>query len=266
MLSSRHRRAGDPNSHALKLAASFAFAAGGAFGGAGCATPGPLHVYSFAGAPDAPIHDHGDGRVAEVPGFVREGESVVAFTYDPFTDHFFLALMPGNVIRVVDRPARAIKREFTLPEPAPITLCDLAVKPRTGHLFLLDASASRIVELTRLGEFVRHISLPLTRDRAAGIAYDAARDRLLVLHAAESVRPTVTTFDLEGRPVRVHNLDRSVIGPIAFDSEARELYAAMSPVMQASIGVFDEQGHFLRWAAGPGNFVDLGPRSFIRVF
>src|SRR5476649_2756664 len=85
---------------------------GGAFGGAGCATPGALHVYSLASAAHETVHDTGPEGATDVPSFIAPDEILTGLAYDPFTDHFFLRLAPGNHFRVVDRPARTIKREF----------------------------------------------------------------------------------------------------------------------------------------------------------
>ena len=66
---------------------------------AGCATPGPLHRYSTSADSPAEIHDAGsDGTTASVPSFLAVGEHLVGFAYDPFTDHFFLRLAPGDLI------------------------------------------------------------------------------------------------------------------------------------------------------------------------
>src|SRR5471032_2047214 len=121
-----------------------------ALGGGGCATPGPLHVYSLA-SPTAPdIADRGPEPALDVPSFLAAGETVTGFAYDPFTDHFFLRLAPGNRIRVVDRPARAVKREFVVSGLPATGGGDLAVRPRDGHIFLVHPTEPMVIELTRL--------------------------------------------------------------------------------------------------------------------
>src|ERR1700690_1398515 len=87
-----------------------------AFGGAGCATPGALHVYSLASTAHETVRDTGPEGAVDMPSFVAPNEILMGLAYDPFTDHFFLRLAPGNHFRVVDRPARAIKREFNVAE------------------------------------------------------------------------------------------------------------------------------------------------------
>lgn len=229
---------------------------------AGCATPGQLHVYLLPSATAPVVKDSAPGSAAEVPSFLEPGEEVTGFAYDPFTDHFFLRLSPGNRIRVVDRPAQAVKREFDVDRLPADGGGDLAVKPRTGHLFLLHAHEPRVSELTRLGKWVRTLPLDGLTAPAAGIAYDAAHDQLLVLERGRSA--TVTTFDLDGRRLGAVTLEHEVGPSLAFDSDAREFYAPLAAT-PGEMGVFDEQGR-LRRKMGMGLLIDVGPRSFVRVF
>jgi hypothetical protein len=229
----------------------------------GCATPGELHLYSLPAA-STNIHDRGGERPAEVPSFLEAGDQLTGFAYDPFTDHFFLRLAPGNTIRVVDRPARAIKREFAIEGiPAEGPGGDLAVRPRDGHLFLLHPRESTVFETTRLGKLLRSIPLRDTTGLPTGIAYDAGENRLLVL-APDRHRVTAHAID-DGRKVRELALDRAVGGSLAFDAEKREFHAPLAD-SPGNVGVFDLDGKFLRQIAAPGNFLDVGPRSFVRVF
>lgn len=229
---------------------------------AGCATPGQLHVYFLPSATAPAVTDSASGRATEVPSFLAPGEEITGFAYDPFTDHFFLRLAPGNRIRVVDRPAQAVKREFDVERLPADGGGDLAVKPRTGHLFLLHAHEPHVSELTRLGKWVRTLPLDGLTTPAAGIAFDAAHDHLLVLERGP--RATVTTFDLDGRRLRAVTLERAVGPSLAFDAQAREFYAPLAAT-PGEMGVFDEQGR-LRRKAGKGVLIDVGPRSFVRVF
>ena len=236
-----------------KLAATVTFAVGLA----GCATPGPLHTYTVAAGAPTVVQDGSAGTARDIPSFLAVGESLVGFAYDPFTDHFFLRLAPGNRIRVVDRPARAIKREFDIPIDG---AGDLAVRPRDGHMFLLGAETGRVTETTRLGQLVR--TLPLGEAILAGIAFDSARDHILTLDAnGRSVR----THDLEGKLRSQVTLEQPASNGLAFDAEKRELYAPLRG-RAGEIGIFAETGRFLRVAPTRGEFVDVGPRSFIRVF
>jgi uncharacterized protein YjiK len=238
-------------------------AAGAWLGFSGCATPGPLHLYSLPPG-SKNIHDQGNGQTAEVPSFLEAGDRLTGFAYDPFTDHFFLRLAPGNAIRVVDRPARKIKREFTIDGiPAEGAGGDLALRPRDGHLFLLHPREALVLETTRLGKFLRSIPLGDTAGLPLGIAYDAGENRLLVL-APDRHRITVHAVD-DGRKIRDLALDRAVGPSLAFDAEKREFHAPLAD-SPGHVGVFDAYGKFLRQAAAPGNFVDVGQRSFVRVF
>jgi hypothetical protein len=232
---------------------------------AGCATPGPLHVYTLAADGSAAIRDTGDaGAEVELRSFIEPGERLTGFAYDPFTDHFFLRLAPGNRIRVVDRPARAIKRELALDAAPADGGGDLAVKPRSGHLFLLCALKPEVIEFSRLGGFVRTFALADLSAPPIGIAYDAAQDRLLVASHDPAGRVEISRYDFTGRRLGHFTLERDIGPSLAFDAEKRELYAPLA--QEPAIGVFDETGKLVRTVPTPARFIDVGPRSFIRVF
>lgn len=235
-----------------------------ACGGGGCATPGPLHVYTIGSTQQTTVRDvAGDAPAADVPDFLDADETITGLAYDPFTDHFFLRLAPGNRIRVVDRPARAVKREFEA-EGAPATGGgDLTVRPRDGHIFLTHPSEPALIELNRFGKLVRSIPLAAPAGPPAGVALDSAHDQLLVLTGDSASR--VTVHDLEGRLVATIALDRPVAaGALGYDAERRELYA---PLLDGgAVGVFGEDGRLRRALAFPAKFLDVGPRSFLRMF
>jgi len=107
-----------------------------ALGGGGCATPGTLHVYTVDHEKPATVARRPWRTTPlEVPSFIKEGERLTGFAYDPFTDHFFLRLAPGDRMRVVDRPARAVKREFAIGTDPASRGGDMAVRPaRRAHL------------------------------------------------------------------------------------------------------------------------------------
>ncbi len=226
---------------------------------AGCATPGVLHVYSLAPGEHATVHDAGGPAPAEVPSFLDAADELTGFAYDPYTDHFFLRLAPGNRIRVVDRPARAIKREFEIAGAPTSGGGDLAVKPLSGHLFLLHPTEPAVIETTRLGELVRTIALADLATPAVGIAYDANEDQLLVL-ARDGKK--ILRYTLAGEPRGQFTLERAVGPALGFDSVQREVYAPVAD----GIGVFGEDGTLRRTLPGAAPTVDVGPRSFIRVF
>ena len=229
---------------------------------AGCATPGPLHRYAFApGQPDR-VADLGPAGAAEVPSLLAPGERVTGLAYDPFTDHLFLRLAPGDRIRVVDRPDRSLKRELELAGAG--TGGDLAVRPRNGHLFLLSGAAGEVAEHTRLGRPVGRFSLEGVTAAPRGLAYDAGRDELVVLAADGR---TVSRHDLGGRRRGELRLAAAAAGPLACDGETGELHAVLAEG-GGEVGVFGPDGAQRRtWpGGGPGALIDLGPRSFLRVF
>lgn len=229
----------------------------------GCATRGPLHVYTLAAGGDRPVLDLGASANAEVPSFLEDEDRVTGFAYDPYTDHFFLRLAPGNRIRVVDRPARAIKRELEI-KGAPEGAGDLAVRPRDGYIYMLGPKPGRLPYCTRLGKYLGELTLEGAVPNATGLAFDMVKDVLLVL-GEEGRR--VTAHDLTGKKVAEVKLDRRAGPALAFDSDQREYHAPL-PDRPGEIAVFDETGRFLRSTSAPAGspLIDVGPRSFIRVF
>lgn len=244
--------------------ALLAVLAGMAIGTAGCATAGPLHVYSLASTKPETVQDNGPEGPGTIASFVTAGETLTGFAYDPFTDHFFLRLAPGNRIRVVDRPARKVKREFTV-AALPVTGGgDLAIRPRDGHVFALLPLDAAIVEFTRLGEFIRRIPLEGLPAVPFGIAYDLSHNQLLVLSGESPAR--VTTHSLDGhRMSSTITLDRKITpSSCAYDSDKNEIYAPFDA--GRSLGVFGEDGRLKRQLPASAIYVDVGPRSFLRLF
>ena len=237
----------------------FAPAAVALLGLVGCATPGPLHVYALATGEATSIVDSAGADSVELPSFLAPGETVTGFAFDPFTDHFFLRLAPGNRIRVVDRPARAVKREFTAEKLPATGGGDLAVRPRDGHLFFIVPSEAALVETDRFGKFIRKIVLP---DRAGGVACDIKNDELIVLYAAGR---TAARIDRTGKAVTPFPLSHPIASrALGYDSERREFYA---PLFEGKeIGVFSAHGQLQRTIPVSAKFLDVGPRSFLRMF
>lgn len=237
-----------------------------ALGGAGCSTPGPNHAYlgsraenpiidRLPGAPDAPIST-----------FLNEVSELYGIAYDPFTDHLFLRVLPGNYVRVIDRPAGKIKRSFSVPGLTP-GAGDLAIRSIDRHLFFVQPDRPELLETNLTGHTVRTITLEGMQGVPRGVAYDQKRDRLLILQ--DGPRACITTYDLAGKPVGSITLDRGVRPTsLAFDSVANEFYVPLSD--QPAVGVFNLQGRFLRHvdtASGQSHdYVDVGPRSLIRMF
>lgn len=228
----------------------------------GCATPGPLHRYAFTpGQPDR-VADLGPAGAGDVPSLLAPGERVAGLAYDPFTDHLFLRLAPGDRIRVVDRPARRLKRDLELADVPDGG--DLAVRPRNGHLFLLTGPTGEVAEHTRLGRPVRRFALEGVTEPPRGLAFDATRDELVALAADGR---TVSRHDLAGRRRGDVRLAAAAAGPLACDGETGELHAVLADPA-GEVGVFGPAGERRGgWTAGgPGVLIDLGPRSFLRVF
>jgi hypothetical protein len=250
------------------LVAGFAIVVASSF--TGCSTPGPNHAYIAA--------DHGadildiaaslpatEANVA-VPSFLFSVNTLYGVAYDPFTDHLFLRAGQGNFIRVVDRPARKIKRDFTVASlpPGP---GDLAIRSRDRHLFFVHPTEPVLVETNLEGRFIRTITLAALTAPPAGLAYDQNRDEFLVLLGGDLAR--VVTYDLQGKRLHAVALDRDVrLTTLAFDSVAREVYAPL--LTEPAIGIFNREGHLLRTlplaADQPRDRVDVGARSLLRLF
>lgn len=232
---------------------------------AACSTPGPAHLYSVADRATT-IHDVAltPDRSADTPSCLAAGDELLGFAYDPFTDHLFLRLAPGNHIRVVDRPARKIKLEFDLEGVDLRGGGDLAVCPRTGHIYFIDRSAATLVETTRFGKFVGRVTLAGRSQPAAAIAFDMRQEQLLVL---DGDGRAVSRFTRGGDLVGTLTLEDPVGRSLGYDADRRELYG-IARDHPNEVSVFDEQGRRVRTipiAAGD-TFLDVGPHSFFRMF
>ncbi|HVU32449.1 MAG TPA: hypothetical protein VHE61_03380 [Opitutaceae bacterium] len=240
-----------------------ALAAG--LGLAGCSTPGPLHLYSI-GPGATEVHDVAlaPDMARDVPDFLAPGDQLTGFAYDPFTDHFFLRLAPGDHIRVVDRPARKIKLEFDITGAPATGGGDLAVNPRTGHLYLVNPAGPELIVSTRLGKYLGQITLQGRTRPAMAVAFDPARDQLVVL---DPDHRTVERYAADGSFVGRIVLDQPVAASIAFDPVGNKLYAPLLDDADG-VGVFDGTGHLVRTLTlRPGDrFIDVGPHSFLRIF
>ncbi len=227
----------------------------------GCATPGLFHLYTSDSARPAAIVDSGGPEPVDVPTFLAPDETLTGLAYDPFTDHLFLRLAPGNLIRVIDRPARAVKRTYVV-AALPATMGgDLAVRPRDGRVFFAHPTSPALIQTDRFGEVRGTITLTTLTVPPEGVAYDTVTNRLLVLTSGQ----TLTTHLLDGTWISGVRLERPVSPhSLAYDSEAQELYAPLAPPV--AIGVFNLSGRLLRTVPTPATFLDLGPRSLLRLF
>lgn len=236
---------------------------------AGCSTPGPRHAYLYSPALGPTIRDidplSGNENTG-VPAYVDHGEHVLGMAYDPYTDHFFIRLFPGNHIRVIDRPAAAIKRSFRAPA-IPLGGRDLAIRSRDRHLFFTDPTAPAVFETDINGELEHYHKLEGLEAPAWGVAYDSLQDELLILPAQKSDR--LIRFSTTGTRLGELVFEVPVQGmSFAFDAEAREYFASLADA--SAIGVFDARGRLLRRLPRPSpereTFIDVGPRSLLRLF
>jgi hypothetical protein len=233
---------------------------------AGCATPGPTHVYLGGQSEDRIIDVLPGSPDAVVPTYLTSLNTLYGIAYDPFTDHLFLRVFPGDFIRVIDRPARKIKRSFFV-EELPPGRGDLAIRSRDRHLFFAHPSEPSIIETTLHGKFVRSITLENLQGPVAGIAYDQKLDRLLILKGGDLAH--IGTYDLQGKRLAGVALDHNVtLESLAYDSAAAEYYVPLSD--HAGIGIFNAEGHLIRTLTSqdphPQDFVDVGQRSLVRMF
>ena len=233
----------------------------------GCATPGPNHTYVASIAQNPVMDLHPDSPTVAVPTYLTAASTLYGIAYDPFTDHLFLRVSPGNFIRVIDRPARKIKRSFSV-GGLPAGGGDLAIRSSDRHLFFAHPTLPAVVESTLYGQFVRTLTLEALKGPPAGVAYDQKQDRLFILPKGEPAQ--ISTYDLTGKPIASITLNRSVSQTsLAYDSAAREFYLRLQE--EPAIGVFNHQGYWLRSLPLPatdplGDFIDVGARSLIRMF
>ncbi len=257
------RRASSPRVARL---AALAALAGSALAFAGCSTPGPTHVY-LASLAEHPIIDRGPGLPdVEISTHLIAVNDLYGMAYDPFTDHLFLRIFPGNYVHVVDRPARAPKRAFAVPD-LPEGPGDLAIRSSDRNLFFAHPTLPALLETTLYGRTVRTVTLEHLAGPPAGVAYDQIKNRLLILpsHAAQRI----TLHDLAGQHIGEVILDHAVRPvSLAYDSNAAEFYAPLRD--RPAVGVFDSNGRLQRTLPHPDgrphDFIDVGPRSLIRMF
>lgn len=236
----------------------------------GCSTPGVAHAYLYSpAAGETTVRDIDPltgAELAQIPAFANESEQVLGLAYDPYTDHLYLRIFPGNVVRVVDRPANRVKRVTVAPS-LPLGGHDLAIRSRDRHLFFTDPNSPALIETELYGELENYIRLHGLDAPVWGVAYDAVADELLILPDQTSDR--VLRYNLTGHPVGELPLEHAVQGAsLAYDSVDRLYYASLAD--GSAIGVFDLKGRLLRRLPRPAAerevFIDIGPRSLLRLF
>lgn len=255
----------------LVLALAAPLLAGAALTLGGCSTAGPSHAYVFSPARPETVADLDPASGVErasVPAYLGPEENVIAFAYDPYTDHFFFRIFPGNYVRVVDRPARRVKRDF-LAEGVSVGGRDFAIRSRDRHFFFSDPLRPALIETNVEGKFVRVVELAGLTAPVHGVAHDLARDELLVLPEARGAR--LLRYTPDGALVSEIALAAPVDGlSLGFDSDQRAAFARLAD--EPAIGAFDERGALLRRLPLPAGadaqkvFIDLGPRSLLRLF
>jgi len=241
---------------------------------AGCATPGPTHVY-LAGPEAGPIWDRpaeAPHEAVALPGFVAAGERVVGLAYDYNTDYLWLRVMPGDLLRVVNRPARRVEAEHAA-ATGDVALdagsLDLAIRSADRRVFAVAGDGLTVVVFHRQGHRLRSFAPGGgTADaRIGGLAYDQTQDRLLVLWHDEAGRAWVAWDDRTGGmqykvelppEVRPHTL--------GFDDNARHLLVPLAE--ERGLGRFDTDGRKVgREDLPPGDWaIDAGQRSLLRLF
>ena len=81
---------------------------------------------------------------------------------------------------------------------------DPEIDPVTGHIFLLDGSARKLVELTETGAFISATTLPSAILDAEALAYDPIRDVFYI--GSGATRGTIFQTDREGHILATINL------------------------------------------------------------
>lgn len=228
-----------------------------------------MHAYLFAPHLGETVRDVDAVTGAEItalPSYNQPLDEVHGLTYDPFTDHIFMRLQPGNRVRVLDRPAKAIKRSFSAPIEA-VGGRDLAIRSANRNIFFTHRSEPVLVETDLNGVLVRILKLEGLSGEVWGVALDPVRDEILVL--PESWGSEVRVFGMDGAARGRIALTEPVRGlSLAYDPDSEALFASLAD--GSAIGVFDRAGRLLRTLPRPAPglevFIDVGRRAALRLF
>lgn len=240
-----------------------------ALGLAGCSTPGPSHAYLYSPALGPTIRDINplDGaESSNVVAFVDGGEQVLGLAYEPYTDHLYIRIFPGNRIRVIDRPAGKVKREIHVPS-LPLGGHDFAIRSVDRHFFFTDPTAPALIEVDLAGNLEGYIKLEGLDQPVWGVAHDQVSGELLIL--ASETTDRIRRHGTDGALRSELKLERAVRGlSLAYDPVERLSFASLDD--GSAIGVFDDRGRLVRSLPRPDpsreTFIGIGPRSLLRLF
>lgn len=238
------------------------------FGGGGCATRGPTHLY-LAGAGGAPIVDHDlEGtRHDRLEGFLRPTDRVVGLGYEFNTDYIWLRLAPGAELVTIKRSERREWYRYQLPAAfgaAEATSLDLAVRAFNRMVYAAMPEPGVVGKVTRYGDIQASVRPGGTARPIGGLAWDQVNDRLLVLYADDG---SVVAYAEEITPVGTVRFDRPVAATsLAYDSNRARYYVPLAD--GRALGEFDAAGGFLGEVPVPPGWhaIDAGQRSAVRVF
>ena len=238
------------------------------FGGSGCATRGPTHLY-LAGAGSEPIIDHDLQGSAhdQLEGFLQPEDRVVGLGYEFNTDYIWLRLAPGNELVTIKRSERKEWYRYQLPTefgtPGATSL-DLAVRAFNRMVYAAMPEPGVVGKVTRYGDVLPSVRPGGATRAIGGLAWDQVNDRLLVLYADDG---TVVAYENEIAPVATIRFDRAVAPTsLAYDSNRQRFFVPLAG--DAGLGEFEATGRFLRVVPVPAgaHAIDAGQRSAVRVF
>ncbi len=239
---------------------------------AGCASPGVAHLYQIrTGAIAVTNSAPSEPATAATPAAVTvlwPGQEVVGLACDKNTDHLYLRLAPGNLIRVARRASGRYFRYLRLPPEANSAApADLGVRSSDRHLFLIVDNGAALLETNVRGEIVQRHPLPAELSPASGLAVEQSSGRLWLLIG--SLHPEVVQLARSGEIATRRALDHAVQpGSLAHDETTGHFFAPLAD--GAHVGEFDSEGRLVRQHAAPAGdstlVIDVAERSFARVF
>ncbi|MBT5901339.1 MAG: hypothetical protein HOH58_04435 [Opitutaceae bacterium] len=236
---------------------------------AGCATRGPMHLYSATSGQD-PVRDQAleSGADDELVGFLDPEDRVIGLGYEFNTDYIWLRLAPGNRLITIKRGFRELWYDYDLPGSFLVPegeSGDVAVRSFNRMVYVALAEPGMVGKIERYGD-VHEVIQPGGSDRTiGGLAWDQVNDLLLVLYS-DGV-PAVVAYDNDIEEVgRVTFEVATRPTTLAYDSNRQRYYV---PLAEAGwLGEFDTQGRLIARRAFPDSAaaIDAGQRSAVRMF